>query len=112
MEFTITSTSRLEAQAPTVALALGGIEVGGRAAGVAATVEIEASGAPEGVKARLGVSRLEGETEWIVDSFAHSNGYVLFSNGVGARYCKLKTISDERIVRALDNAAQGYEEGS
>lgn len=95
----------------TVALALGGITVGGRAGGLAAVVETAVDPGSSGGTAlkggkliRLGVSKLDGEGEWIVDSLS-VGGLPVYANGVGSRCTRLKAVSDAGIVAALDAAA-------
>lgn len=91
----------LAAQEGTVALALGGMKIGGRKAGLAARLTTEANGA----LVTLGVSKLEGETDWTVDSLQIGNGCPAFANGVGARYCATKVLTDAAAVAALEAAA-------
>lgn len=99
-DFTISDARRLDAEEGTVALAFGGVRVGGRSGGFAAMVTTDIDGA----EVRLGVSQLDGETEWIVDSFS-VNGVPRFVNGVAARCTTLKAVTDAEIVAALDAAA-------
>jgi hypothetical protein len=99
--FTIDSVEALAEQKATVALALGGVEVGGRKAGVAAKVSVQT----DGVLLTLGVSKLAGETEWTVDSLSQG-GLPVFANGVGSRCTALKSVSDKNIVAALEAEAE------
>lgn len=107
----VTGMEQLAAQEGTVALALGGITVGGRAGGLAAVVETDVDpGSSGGVALKgaklivLGVSKLDGESEWIVDSLS-VGGLPVYANGVGSRCTRLKAVSDAEIVAALDAAA-------
>lgn len=100
MAFSVESVRELaDTRTTTVALALGGIEVTtGHAAGIAATVKVDGL--------TLGVSQLEGETEWIVDS-CWVDGRPQWANGDGARYLRCKALSDADIIAELDRWARG-----
>jgi hypothetical protein len=52
------------------------------------------------------VSRLDGETRWVVDGESLTNGLPIFFNGEGARYTVLHEVIAADIVRALDAAAE------
>lgn len=94
---------QLEAQAGTVALALGGIEVGGRAGGLAGELGVKAD---DGVEVTLGVSKLDGEEAWTVDSM-FVGSMPAYANGVGARYLLTKQLTNADGIAALDAAAEG-----
>lgn len=112
MAFSITSIATLDALPGTVALALGGITVGGRKGGTAATIETtEDPGASSSGRAfadgrpiTLGVSRLDDEEQWILDSLTIGS-FPVFANGVGSRCTLLKALTDAEMVAALDAAA-------
>lgn len=87
----------------TTALALGGIQVEtGHDGGIAARVE----GCGSGGTLAIEVTRLEGETDWIIDA-AYIDGCPAYANGEGARYCKVRAVADKAIVAKLDAAAEG-----
>lgn len=92
---------QLEATAGTVALALGGIEVGGRAGGLAGELVVKTTDA----EVTLGVSKLDGEEAWTVDSM-FIGSFPSYANGVGARYLRTKQLTDADGIAALDAAAE------
>lgn len=51
------------------------------------------------------LSRLVGETTWIVDALFGPNGYPHFSHGFGARYLRLRTIAPE-LAEVVDQEAR------
>lgn len=101
MSAQIISIERLAEQQGTVALALGGITVGGRKAGIAAKLTVE----QEGKQVLLGVSKLEGEAEWIVDSITIGS-FPVVANGVGSRCSTLRTLNDAATIAELNAAAE------
>lgn len=97
-EFTIHELHTIEAFEGTTSLVFGGVKLGGRAGGVGATVE------SEGFK--IGVSKLDGEELWIIDSmFKADNGFPIFSNGEGCRAIRLRTLVNEELIAELDRRA-------
>lgn len=51
------------------------------------------------------VSKLDGETGWTVDGECLPNGLPIFFNGEGARYLRLRPLTDAAAIAALDAAA-------
>lgn len=91
---------QVEATEGTTALALGGITVGGQAAGLKGELALTV----DGVELTLGLSKLEGEEGWTVDAMT-ANGHVSYANGYGARYLRTKQLTDAELIAELDARA-------
>jgi len=67
--------------------------------------ELRLTAAPEKEPETWFLSRLAGETQWIVDSRIAANGYCDFSHGFGERYLRVRPPVAE-VADVLDRAAR------
>lgn len=94
----IEAVTEIAAREPVHALALGGVQVlAAKPAGIA--IRFQHGGT------FYSVSRLEGEDGWTLDGKTLANGFPVFFNGEGARYCITRQIDDAEIVSELNAAA-------
>ncbi|HBF85145.1 MAG TPA: hypothetical protein DD420_36025 [Streptomyces sp.] len=77
--------------------------LGGDRTGLMTELEIAAPGAPAGPTYFL--SRLVGETAWIIDAKFGPDGFPHYSHGFGSRVTLARTLPDE-ICALLDSEAQ------
>jgi hypothetical protein len=53
----------------------------------------------------LHLSRLEGESAWVIDGYFGANSFPHWCHGFGSRCTRLQTPADDELVAALDAAA-------
>jgi hypothetical protein len=89
------------------------LELEGRRDARLAVIECEPAVAPSGTHGhaaileledgrRLHVSRIEGASEWVLDGLTLANGLPVFYNGLFARCCAVRHVTDERVIRVLE----------